>query len=188
MTVDGGVLAYGIDEQGVTASALTPVSLAGERERIRVIADANIHPPPAFDIEVIETASGSIDGFVIVVIPASPLAPHMVNGRFPARSGTTTRYLSELEVARLYEQRSAFTRTAVARERFAGFLQHDDGLGFDDVVSRTAKVIVVVAPVGDYRHPSGVRVRVGRGALRTGGELKRPENTPRQDSSVNRFI
>ena len=39
------------------------------------------------------------------MIPPSPLAPHQTRGRYPCRSGTTTDYLSEAEVERLYRQR-----------------------------------------------------------------------------------
>ena len=157
MTVDGGVLAYGIEETGLVASALSPIPLQGTRERIRQIADSQIQPPPGLEITILETSEGSGEGFAIVAVPASPLAPHMVNDRFPARSGTTTRWLSELEVARLYEQRRALAQVAAGREPLAGYLPHEDSTG--DVRGSTAILRMMVAPAGAYRHPRGVRVR-----------------------------
>ena len=115
MTVDGGVIAYGIEEQDTSASSLMPIPLGGVKERIRQIADTSIHPPPALDIEFIEDSPGSNQGFAIVEVPASFLAPHMSNGRYYARSGTTTRHLWELEVARLYEQRRTLANAQGSR-------------------------------------------------------------------------
>jgi hypothetical protein len=158
MTVEGGVIGYGIDEQGSAAANLTPVPLRQAEERLRQIASSSIHPPPAFDVTIIEAAPGATDGFVIVEVPASPLAPHMWNERYPARSGTTTRYLTELEVARLYDQRRALRAARESRHAFEGFLDHSRGL-VDDVRAHTAIFRLMVAPVGSYEHPRGARVR-----------------------------
>src|SRR5437660_760912 len=99
MSVDGGVIVYGIDERKTTtAQAVTPVPLRGARERIQQIADSAVHPPAEVEISLIRENDSDEAGVVLVVVPASPLAPHMANDRFPARAGTTTRYLTEPEV------------------------------------------------------------------------------------------
>ena len=156
MTVEGGVIAYGIDEQGLAASSLMPIPLGGVRERIRQIADTSIQPPPALDIEIIEDAPGSGRGFAIVEVPASPLAPHMTNGRYHARSGTTIRLLSELEVARLYDQRRILAERQATRVPFQTYLRHEHSTG--EVRARTAIVRLMVEPVASYRHPRGFRL------------------------------
>ena len=81
----------------------------------------------------------------------------MVAERFPARSGTTTRYLSQREVERLYAQRSALATSTVTRTPFSGFLVHEKGLGIDGARAHAAKLLVLIEPVGSYRYP-------GRGA------------------------
>jgi hypothetical protein len=107
MTVDGGVLLYGIDEEkpGGLAGAIIKVALKGQEERLRQIANSTIHPAPAFEVIYMREAPADPDGVIAVVVPPSPLAPHAVGERFPRRDGTTTKYLSEPEIDRLYRLR-----------------------------------------------------------------------------------
>jgi len=106
MTVQGGVIAYGIaeDEQAV-ANAITPLELQHVPERIQQIVDSAIWPRPVIETRAIEDPEDTTVGVLLVTVPPSSLAPHYTRERFSARSGTTTRYLAEREIAALYEQR-----------------------------------------------------------------------------------
>jgi hypothetical protein len=107
MTVDGGVLLYGVEEDatGGVAAAIPKVSLKGQEERLRQVANSSIHPAPSFEVVLLREEPTDPDGVIAVVVPPSPLAPHEVDGRFPRRDGTTTKYLSEPEIDRLYQLR-----------------------------------------------------------------------------------
>jgi hypothetical protein len=107
MTVDGGVILYGMDEDKSTRVAIgvPKVPLSGQEERLRQIANSNIRPAPTFNVVAITEKMGDPDGAVAVIIPPSPLAPHEVDGRFPRRDGTVTSNLTEPEIERLYRLR-----------------------------------------------------------------------------------
>jgi hypothetical protein len=108
MALNGGVLVYGVDEDTATnlAADIKPIPLKQVEERLRQIAGSAVAPPIDFDIELIREQPSDTEGVVVVVVPASPLAPHQANHRYPFRRGTTTDYLEERDVERLYQQRA----------------------------------------------------------------------------------
>jgi hypothetical protein len=131
-----------VDQQGGLASAVVPFALAGRPEQFQQIIDARVRPSPSVRVDALRAQPGDADGVVIITVLPSNLAPHMVADRYPARSGATTRYLSEREVEQLYARRSAL-RDLVAAER-----------GLDDFV---------VPPDGQQQPPQGIgrmRLRV----------------------------
>ena len=154
MTVQGGVLAYGIaeDDQAV-AAAITPIELRGAPERIQSIVDSAIWPRPVIEVRVIENPADSTIGVILVTAPASALAPHYVRERFPARSGTTTRYLAEREIAALYEQRH---RMLAASEDPPILSGHLDPPNAPDSTRGSGQLRIVATPIADLQHPSGV--------------------------------
>ncbi len=107
LTVNGGVLIYGLEEDKATkrAKSLTPVVLAGFEERLRSVAGTRIFPTPQFDLTVIRDPDNETRGVIVVAVQPSVQAPHWVGERFPIRRGTITEYLTEHEIERLYEQR-----------------------------------------------------------------------------------
>lgn len=110
MATDGGVLIYGIGEDAnKRPTVLTPVPLANSAERIDALIRSNIQEPPRVIITTIPTATDPSVGYIIVLIPPSPRAPHMVMYRgdnsFYGRSPTGNKKLTEGEVARLYARR-----------------------------------------------------------------------------------
>jgi hypothetical protein len=159
MALYGGTLAYGIDETNEQASGITPVALSGQQNRVQQIADTAVSPRVDVDIRPIDDPSQAGRGVLIVVVPPSPAAPHMANDRYPARSGTTTRYLSEPEVAGLYGQRHAVEKGANDREPFSGF-RWPQRLG--DVPHQRRQSLgllqLLIAPVSPQRHPHGARL------------------------------
>ncbi|MDQ5807816.1 MAG: ATP-binding protein [Actinomycetota bacterium] len=123
MTVNGGVLVYGVEEDSTTgvAARITPVTLSGVEERIRQVAGSTIRPAPAIEVDYIRATDGDADGVVVVAIPPSRLVPHMVDGRYPRRDGTTTGRMDEPEVERAYRRRSeGLMVPASSTELFAG--------------------------------------------------------------------
>lgn len=106
MTLDGGVLIYGIDEEssGNVAARITKVKLA-KLDSVHQIVNSRVSPVPYIEVLPIPENAGDEDGVIVVVIPESPLAPHCVNGSFPRRTGTVTDRMSEPDIERLYDIR-----------------------------------------------------------------------------------
>lgn len=106
MANDGGVLLYGVGEdEHKRPTVLNPIFLAGQAERINNIARTSIAEPPAISISTIPTVDDPSKGYIIVVIPPSERAPHMVDHRYYGRTAKGNTPLNEGEVARLYERR-----------------------------------------------------------------------------------
>jgi hypothetical protein len=110
MANDGGVIIYGIGEDGNRRLTIAnPIPLKGQAERIDAIVRSSITEPPLIHIFSIPSSDSSSHGYIIVFIPPSERAPHMVvvkgDHRFFGRSATGNVLLSEGEVARLYDRR-----------------------------------------------------------------------------------
>ncbi len=109
MTVDGGTLLYGVAEDAEGRPTVpTPIALAGQRERIDQIVQTLVSEPPTVEIDPVETAADPSRGYLVVVVPPSPRAPHQVGGRYYGRGATANRVLDEGEVGRLYRRREAW--------------------------------------------------------------------------------
>lgn len=110
MANDGGVILYGIgeDEHG-RLSILNPIPLNGQAEKIDTIVRSSIAEPPVIHIYSIPTSDNSSLGYIVVLVPPSERAPHMVvvkgDHRFYGRTATGNVLLTEGEVARLYARR-----------------------------------------------------------------------------------
>jgi hypothetical protein len=82
-----------------------------ETRRMRQVVASLVAPMPAVDINLVPQPESSTKGFYVIAVPRSPSAPHavLVNDalRFPKRNGSTTRYLSEPEVALAYRDRQS---------------------------------------------------------------------------------
>jgi hypothetical protein len=180
MTVNGGVLLYGVDEDKETcvATALLPVPIAGVEEKLRQVSGTRISPSPDIQVHVIANPSDEANGVVAVAIPASALAPHQANGRFPCRRGTTTDYLEEREIARLYRQRQELSGPAPEPGALleSDFVSILDGFEIND---GTGVLYLVIRPAArDVSHPAGawqqdalkaaVRAAIQRQAPRVG--------------------
>lgn len=106
MTVDGGTLLYGVSEdEHRRPTAPSPIPLAGQRERIDQIVQTRISEPPYIEIDEVPSADDPARGYLLVVVPPSPRAPHQVDGRYRGRGATGNRVLGEVEVAQLYRRR-----------------------------------------------------------------------------------
>jgi Putative DNA-binding domain len=158
MTVNGGVLLYGVEEDRLStvANAVSPVPLAGLEERLRSVAGSRIAPMPDFDVERIVEHSGDPDGVLAVVVPPSPSAPHQVDGRYPCRRGTTNDWLTEPEVDRLYAQRRAWGSVPGIQELLETDFVAAPGMDGVEMPSGVGQLELVVRPIATgFIHPAG---------------------------------
>lgn len=112
----GGVLLYGLGEdENQRPTVPKPFDLAGARERVDQIVQSSISEPPVIEIYPIPTESDPSIGYLVVVVPPSQWAPHMVtasgDNRYYGRGATGNIQLSEGAVARLYGRRQQQTET-----------------------------------------------------------------------------
>jgi predicted HTH transcriptional regulator len=84
--VDGGTLIVGLDERCAGGSPLTPVDLSAVTpERIEQVAAVKVDPPLTVECSVVAAPSRQGEGYVLVHVPVSPLAPHQVNSKYMGR-------------------------------------------------------------------------------------------------------
>lgn len=108
LAVDGGTLVIGLQEDKPTgrATALTPIAVQGVAERIDQACTYRIEPPLQVEIrDDLRDPADETRGLVLVDVPASPLAPHMVDGRYYGRDNRIARPLNDAEVLRLHHLR-----------------------------------------------------------------------------------
>lgn len=105
--IDGGALYIGLAEgtPGVPPK-LHPVSLHGLPERIDQVARSAISPPLAVHPRVIPSGGSPDSGYLVVRVPPSPDAPHMVDGRYWGRGAVTKEPLADAQVREIFERRS----------------------------------------------------------------------------------
>ena len=110
----GGLIIVGIaeDSQGC-AEALSEVAVSDNKlgQMYNGLRGRIVPYLPDVSITSLETAAGSGQGYVLIAVPASAIAPHAVRmtGRpqysFARRVGRTTAWLEESEIAALYRDR-----------------------------------------------------------------------------------
>lgn len=105
--VEGGVIVIGAADKIRDASGLVGVENAdGLRERIGQVAHSRIKPPLHVVIDSLSVEHGSrTRTCLLVVVPASVDAPHMVADTYWGRSATGKRPLTDHEVRRLFADR-----------------------------------------------------------------------------------
>ena len=107
----GGVIVYGMIEDVLSfqVTRLSPFPICDHQETILTIAHHALDPAVEIDVYTIPSDQDSEVGYLVIVVPASPLAPHYVIAeeeyRFYGRSGTQTMPLSQTQIAVLYERR-----------------------------------------------------------------------------------
>jgi hypothetical protein len=79
MTVNGGSIVYGLGEDNnKRLTVLAPFELAGVPERIAQIVETGITEPPFIRIQTLPLENDPSKGYVLVIVPQSPRAPHQV--------------------------------------------------------------------------------------------------------------
>jgi hypothetical protein len=141
--VDGGTIAVGVlEDKERRAFELAPILLAGQAERVDQVARSRVDPPLPVGCREVSSDKGEGHGYLIVTIPASPYAPHMVDGKYRGRGDTTNRILNDAEIRRLHE-RAALTRD-VARQLLREEVARDPAPRSD---TPTGHMFVVAQPV-----------------------------------------
>jgi Putative DNA-binding domain len=115
MANEGGVLIYGIGQnEHKHLTDLNPIPLKDAGERVNNIVQTSLSPPPRVEILPRPTTSDGAMGYLVVVVPLSPDAPHMVivdkDHRYYGRSTLGNVPLSEGQVAQLYARRRVWER------------------------------------------------------------------------------
>lgn len=105
----GGAILLGVGDKDAVAHGCPEVELSdAEERRMRSTIASGIAPPAAFEIRAIPGEKAG-RGFYLLLAEQSASRPHavLVNDdlRYPRRYGTSTRYLSEAEVADTYRDR-----------------------------------------------------------------------------------
>ena len=117
----GGLLVLGIEEDSQGRAVAAPGVAVSDDEitRILQIVGHGVVPLPVFDPLPVPNPGETGHGFIVIAVARDALAPHAVivnqNLRYPRRNGTTTRYLSEPEVASAYRERLAGAQRQAAR-------------------------------------------------------------------------
>jgi hypothetical protein len=157
LAIDGGLLIIGVDED--KDYAVTPVPLDGLAERVEQVAGSRIDEPlPVAGFIEIESAAKPSDGYLLVRVPASPRAPHMVENRYWGRGNKTKHMLSDAEVERLIAQRARWAVNAetalsdwIAADPIAPEKRENAHLFVvADPVPPRERLLLPVLGVGDY--------------------------------------
>jgi hypothetical protein len=130
----GGVIVFGVaeDRGRGTAKAVTPVDISERAQaKLRSTAANLVHPfVSGLDIVPVMANEGDASGVLVVVVPASPDAPHLLGGQdkfgCPFRDGPTTRWMRERDLEAAYRER--FGRRTDERQQLAD--------SFDDLTDR----------------------------------------------------
>lgn len=145
LAVDGGTLVIGVDEDKSTgrATALSPVELAGQVERIRQVCTARIDPPLGMTVTDLPNPDDRSTGLILIDVPPSPFAPHQVDGRYLGRADRGVRVLTDAEVFRLYRLREVSADAALRDLDRAWRKGQDRGFGASTLTVAVTPTVVV---------------------------------------------
>lgn len=107
LSVDGGVFIVGIADDHGRAGEVTGTTLEGARTKISQVAANTISPALVATTTLVDKPDQAGVGLVVVEVPASADAPHMVDGSYWGRSEEGKTRLSDAQVRRLLDQRQA---------------------------------------------------------------------------------
>jgi hypothetical protein len=107
LSVDGGVLVIGVRDPGQAAEdvAGTTDDLESLKSRISQVAVGRVQPSLNITLTPVRHPDDEARHVLLVTVPASASAPHMVDERYWGRSATGKRPLTDVEASRLWGQR-----------------------------------------------------------------------------------
>ena len=138
-SVDGGELVFGVAERQSGVFTIEPLEHAGLPEKIDQIAQSGVQQPLLVETHTLQDESDPTRGVVWVSIPASPHAPHQVDGTYYKRSGKQTLPMPDPEVDRLIRSR---------RTTLEGIESALRNLMADDSDGERAHIFVIAQPIG----------------------------------------
>lgn len=108
LALDGGSLLLGVVDPkhrtpGNASSALNPLDLEGLAEKVENIAGMCDPPISVFPM-TIPSSEADGQGYLWIDVPQSPLAPHMVGGRYWGRNGGSKQVLTDPQVRMLIQR------------------------------------------------------------------------------------
>ena len=114
--IDGGCIYVGIKQHAKTATgplSLAPIALQGQADRVSQVARSTLIDEP-LDVRCQESPCEQRPGYgyLVIIIPPSPAAPHMVDHQYRGRGDATNVILSDAEVRRVHERQHA-TRVSI---------------------------------------------------------------------------
>ncbi|WP_410659528.1 helix-turn-helix domain-containing protein [Amycolatopsis sp. lyj-112] len=162
LSVDGGVIVVGAVDKIGDATGLVGVATPEKlSDRISQVATAGISPPLNVVIDVVrdeQDPAGPV--CLLVVVPASAGAPHMVDEKYWGRSATDKRVLADHEVRRLLAERTSRVadfeqQLRAMKHDFEPFGEHARNFGHiylfaKPVMAPSVQVTQVLAP----QHPA----------------------------------
>ncbi len=118
LSLDGGLLVFGIEDKTYEVVGFTSEGL---ESRVSQVAATRIHPPLSPVTRLLESEDGR--QVLLVVVPASPLAPHMVEDSYWGRSSDGKMKLPDARIRQLMEARAVAGDSF--RERLLGMVDED---------------------------------------------------------------
>lgn len=145
MAVDGGRIWIGVDghDNDESDPEVAALNLVGLAERVESVARSIPTPPLSVRSEQI---GDSESGVLVVEVPWSPDAPHMVEDRYRGRGDRQNRNLSDIEVREILKNRS---RRPELSDKIL-----DDALGNDPVADQELARLHIVATPSVPRSPT----------------------------------
>lgn len=131
MANEGGVLIYCIGEdQQRRATVLCPFILAGAKEKVDQIIQTGVAEPPYFILHLHPLDADPDRGYMVIEVPMSPRAPHMVihsgDHRYYRRTPTGNMVMNQAEVEAMFQRRQDWGRRAA--DELEGSLRRPVGL------------------------------------------------------------
>lgn len=140
--VDGGIIIVGLEEIDGAAPRLSPVDLDGLSERVEQIARTTVDAPLTVSTTAIPSAVDPTKGYLVIQIPASGRAPHMVDGTYFGRGDKVKVRLSDPEVRRLHASQREMEN--VSRDALAAYVGRDP---IPDHRRQQAHLFIVAVPL-----------------------------------------
>jgi hypothetical protein len=106
LAIDGGLLVIGIEEKDSRAGKVVGVPLAKLADRVDRVACDKIHPSLVVRSKEVEDPDRPGHGCLLILVPPSPQAPHMVNHVYFGRSDRANYKLSDDDVRRVFNARN----------------------------------------------------------------------------------
>jgi hypothetical protein len=106
MSLEGGMLLYGVIDHESRAGEVVGVELAGLADRVDQVTRMKVHPPVIVRSVPIEDPARPGWGCLLVIVPPSAQAPHMVDNIYYGRGDRANRKLSDQEVRQAIALRS----------------------------------------------------------------------------------
>jgi len=149
LALDGGALIVGIEEDGTgRAIRVRPADLAGFAERLDQAALQRCDPPVQVGIRQLPDPAEPATGVLVVQVPAHPLAPIMVDGRYFGRGERTVRRLADAEVVRLHQNRASYSDRI---ERVLTAAITDEPWSRLQPLAKEGRLIIVAEPAPVHR-------------------------------------